>query len=74
MVGDSWFDRHMNTFVLGSILVGVAILGLLAMLIHDLHVNACQRCFHPVGRHNIETGTCYACDNYEQFIPKGYQA
>ena len=64
----------MNTFVLGSILVGVAILGLLAMLIYDLHQNACQRCAHPVGRHNIETGACYACDDCEQFIPKGYQA
>ena len=74
MVGDSWFDRHMYTFVLGSILIGVAILGLLAMLIYDLHQNACQRCAHPVGRHNIETGACYACDDCEQFIPKGYQA
>ena len=61
----------MNTFVLGSILVGVAILGLLAMLIHDLHVNACQRCSHPIHRHSITTGHCLACE-CDQFIPKGY--
>ena len=58
-------------FILGSILVGLSILGLIGLLIHDKLANACQHCAHPIHRHSITAGHCLACE-CDQFIPKAY--